>query len=60
MAKSFFHTLEMELIHGKTYNTRHDAKMAIFKYIEGIYNRQNRHTYLVYLSTVDFEKKNVA
>ena len=50
----------MELIHGKTYNTRREAKTAIFEYIEGFYNRQRRHSYLGYLSPVDFEKKNVA
>ena len=34
VAESFFHTLKVELIHGKTYNTRQEAKMAIFEYIE--------------------------
>ena len=31
VAESFFHTLKVELIHGKTYNTRQEAKMAIFE-----------------------------
>ena len=60
MAESFFHTLKVELIHGKNYNTRQEAKTAIFEYIEVFYNRQRRHSYLGYLSPVDFEKKNVA
>ena len=60
VAESFFHTLKVELIHGKTYNTRQEAKMAIFEYMEEFYNRQRRHSYLGYLSPVDFEKKNVA
>ena len=60
VAESFFHTLKVELIHGKTYNTRQEAKMAIFEYIEVFYNRQRRHSYLGYLSPEDFEKKNVA
>ena len=51
---------KVELIHGKTYNTRQEAKTAIFEYIEVFYNRQRRHSYLGYLSPVDFEKKNVA
>ena len=51
--------LKVELIHGKTYNTRQEAKTAIFEYIEVFYNRQRRHSYLGYLSPVDFEKKNV-
>ncbi|MBT5376889.1 MAG: IS3 family transposase [Nitrospinaceae bacterium] len=29
----------MELIHGKTYNTRQKGKTAIYKYIEGFNNR---------------------
>ena len=60
VAENFFHTLKVELIHGKTYNTRQEAKTAIFENIEGFYNRQRRHSYLGYLSPEDFEKKNAA
>jgi putative transposase len=59
-AESFFHTLKVELINGKTYNTHQEAKTAIFEYIEGFYNRQRRHSYIGCLSPVDFEKKNLA
>jgi len=60
VAESFFHTLKVALIHGKTYNNLKEAKTAIFEYIEVFYNRQRRHSYLGYLSPVDFEIKNVA
>jgi transposase InsO family protein len=60
VAESFFHTLKVELIHGKVYDTRQQAKTAIFEYIEVFYNRQRRHSYLGFLSLVDFEKKNAA
>ena len=60
VAESFFRTLKVELIHGKIYDTRQEAKMDIFDYIEIFYNRKRRHSYLGYLSPVDFEKKNVA
>ena len=60
VAESFFHTLKVELIHGKTYITRQEAKTAIFEYIEGFYNRQRRHSYLGYLSPDEYEKKNAA
>ena len=60
VAESFFHTLKVELTHGKTYNTHQEAKTAIFEYIEGFYNRQRRHSYLGYLSPDEYEKKNVA
>ncbi len=59
VAESFFHTLKVELIYGKFYNTRQEAKSAIFEYIEVFYNRQRRHSYLGYLSPVNFEKRNV-
>lgn len=60
VAESFFHTLKVELIHGKLYATRQAAKTDIFNYIEIFYNRQRRHSTLGYLSPIDFEKKNAA
>lgn len=36
--RNFFPHLKVELIHGKTYNTRQEAKTAIFEYIEWFYN----------------------
>jgi putative transposase len=58
--KVFSHSLKVELIHGKLYATRQEAKTAIFEYIEVFYNRERRHSYLDNLSPVDFEKQNVA
>ena len=60
VAESFFHSLKVELVHGKLYATRQEAKTAIFEYIEVFYNRQRRHSHLGYLSPIDFEKQNVA
>jgi putative transposase len=60
VAESFFHTLKVELFRGKIYNTRQEAKTAIFEYIEVFYNRERRHSYLGYLSPVDFEKQYAA
>ena len=60
LAESFFHTLKVELNHEKNYNTCQKAKTAIFKYIEVFYNRQRRHSYLGYLSSDKYDKKNVA
>jgi len=31
--KVFFHSLNVELIHGKLYETLQDAKTAVFEYI---------------------------
>jgi putative transposase len=54
------HKKKVGLIHETVYNTRQEAKTAIFEYIEVFYNQQRRHSYLGYLSPVDFEKKNAA
>ena len=59
VAESFLHTLNVELIHGKVHGTRQKAKTTFFDYIEIIYNRQRPHSYLSYLSPIDFEIKNV-
>jgi hypothetical protein len=60
VAECFFHTLKVELIHGKVYGTWQEVKTAIFDYIEIFYNRQRRHSYLGYLSPEEYEKKSVA
>jgi putative transposase len=60
VAESFFHTLKVELIHNQSYKTRQQAQANIFEYIELCYNRQRRHSYLGYLSPVDFEQANAS
>jgi putative transposase len=56
----FPRTLTVEFILGKVYGASKEAKTAIFCHINIFCNRQRRHSYLGYLSPVDFEKKNVA
>ena len=58
--ESFFHTLKTELMHGETYRTRSDAHQSIFEYIEIFYNRIRRHSYLGYVSLVDFDRLRMA
>jgi transposase InsO family protein len=57
VAESFFHTLKVELIHDRHYQTRQEARAEIFDYIEVFYNRQRRHSALGYLSPAEFEKR---
>ena len=57
VAESFFHTLKVEQTRDRNYKTRQEAKKDIFEYIEVFYNRQRRHSYLGYLSPVEFEKQ---
>jgi putative transposase len=40
------------------YKTRVEAKQSLFEYIEVFYNRQRRHSYLGYLSPVEYEREN--
>lgn len=54
--ESFFGTLKTELIHHCHYHTWKEARSDIFRYIEGFYNRQRRHSSLGYLSPEEFER----
>lgn len=55
--ESFFGTLKAELLAEGTYETRQQAKTAIFAYIETFYNRQRRHSSLNYLTPEEFERR---
>jgi putative transposase len=56
MCESFFATLECELIDRTRFRTQAEAKMAVFKYIEGFYNPRRRHSALDYLSPINYER----
>src|SRR5665811_2192150 len=60
MAESFFASLECELIDRRIFRSHADARMAVFRYIEGWYNPRRRHSALGYLSPVNFETKHRA
>jgi len=44
--ESFFGTLKAEEVRGQTYSSRHEARTAIFSYIEAFYNTSRIHTSL--------------
>jgi putative transposase len=56
VAESFFHTLKVEQTCDRNYKTRQEAQADIFEYIEVFYNRQRRHSYLGYLTPLEFDK----
>ncbi len=58
--ESFFGTLKTELVHGRRYATRAEARSDIFEYIELFYNRERRHSALGYLSPAEYEARHVA
>jgi transposase InsO family protein len=53
--ESFFHTLKSELISFEKFQSRDEAKMKVFDYIEIFYNRQRSHSTIGYCSPVEFE-----
>jgi len=60
MCESFFATLECELIERSTFRNHHEARRAIFDFIEGFYNTHRRHSALSYHSPVQFENRQAA
>jgi len=55
--ESFWGTLKAELLAGRFFATRAEARLAIFEYIEVFYNRVRLHSALGYLCPVDFENQ---
>lgn len=60
VVESFFGTLKTELVHGRWYTTRVEARSDIFEYIEMFYNRERRHSALGYLSPAEYEARHPA
>ena len=60
VAESFFHTLKIELVHHCDFETREEARAAIFEYIEVFYNRQRAHSANGYEAPLAFEEMKVA
>lgn len=56
MCESFFATLECELLQRRKFQTKAEARMAVFVFIEGWYNPSRRHSALGYRSPVEFER----
>ncbi len=57
MAESFFASLECELIERRSWQTKTEARLALFTWIEGWYNPRRRHSGLGQVSPVNFERK---
>ena len=55
LCESFFATLECELLDRRSFRSHAEARMAIFEFIEGFYNRRRRHSALGYRSPADYE-----
>ena len=58
-AESFFSLLKRERVNRVRYRTREEARSDVFDYLERVYNRQRSHSYLGYISPVEFEQQAV-
>ena len=59
-AESFFATLKKEQIYKRKYDTMEEVRRDMFEYIELFYNRKRMHSYLGYMSPVEYRLKHVA
>lgn len=62
MAESFFASLECQLLDRQVFQTRSQARLEVFDYVEGFYNTERRHSSLVgpdgrMLSPAKFERQ---
>ncbi len=57
VAESFFGSLKTERVFFSNYKTREEARGDIVDYIEMFYNSKRLHSYLGYLSPMEFEKR---
>ena len=56
-AESFFKTLKGELVEERSYGTRDEAELDIFKCIEPYCNRVRMHSTLGYMSPVEYGRQ---
>ncbi len=56
--ESFWSTLKQALVWRRHFQTRAEARQAIFDFIEVFYNRRRLHSSLGFCSPIDFENKN--
>ena len=56
VAESFFASLKNERVSWQSYRTRSEAKHDIVDYIAMFYNSDRLHSYLDYMSPMDYEK----
>jgi putative transposase len=59
ISESFVASLKCELLYGHHFPSREAARIAIFDYIEGFYNRVRRHSSLGYSSPDDYEQATI-
>jgi len=56
VAESFFSTLKTELVAGRIYATRSEARRAVFEWVEVFYNGKRSHSTLGYRTPMEYER----
>ena len=56
VAESFFKTLKVECVYQTKFETKKQAELAIFQYIETWYNRNRRHSAINGLTILEYEQ----
>lgn len=56
VAESFFKTLKTELTYHNKYQTKQEAAVSIFEYIETFYNTKRRHKHLKNLTILEYHQ----
>lgn len=59
VAESFFATLEKELLDDEDFMTPYHGRPVVVDYIENYYNNRRRHSYLDYISPLEYETVSV-
>ena len=60
VVESMFDKIKTEILLGRRYATRSEARSAIFEWIEVWYNRQRRHSTLGGINPSEFERRYAA
>lgn len=55
VAESFFKTLKVELVYQNKYETKQQAALSVFEYIETFYNTRRRHQQLNNLTILEYQ-----
>jgi putative transposase len=57
VAENFFSCIKCEMVYLNHFKTRREAQLAIFRYIEGFYNRRRRHAALDRISPHKYRRQ---
>ncbi|MFF4148513.1 IS3 family transposase [Streptomyces sp. NPDC001698] len=60
LAENLWMLIKTECIRGRVFATRAEANLALFEYIDGLYNPRRIQKRLGYLSPIEFEEKHYA